>query len=131
MEGVEREVESSLDALGVTVAWVSDAQAKENEDVLAAGANLYLYTKGLVHSKTMTIDDSIALIGSSNFDIRSFEINFELSMLLYGDDVTQRLRQQQLKYLLESRPLDAQEWRQRSSAKKLLENSARLLSPIL
>jgi len=101
------------------------------EDVLDAGANLYLYTKGLVHSKTMTVDDSIALIGSSNFDIRSFEINFELSMLLYGDDVTQRLRQQQLKYLLDSRQLDAQTWRQRSSAKKLLENSFRLLSPIL
>ena len=71
------------------------------EDVLEAGANLYLYTKGLLHSKTMTVDDSIALIGSSNFDIRSFEINFELSMLLYGDDVTQRLREQQLKYLLD------------------------------
>lgn len=101
------------------------------DDVLDAGANLYLHTKGLVHSKTITVDDSIALIGSSNFDIRSFEINFELSMLLYGADVTERLRREQLRYLNDSVQLDANEWRQRSSARKFLDNSARLLSPIL
>ena len=101
------------------------------DDVLEAGANLYLHTKGLMHSKTITVDDSIALIGSSNFDIRSFEINFELSMLLYGADVTQRLRQQQLLYLQDSHRLDPHEWSQRSSARRLIDNTARLLSPIL
>ena len=85
------------------------------EDVLDAGANLYLYTAGLLHAKTITIDDSIALIGSSNFDIRSFEINFELSILLYGADVTRRLREQQLNYLRNASPLDITQWRQRSS----------------
>ncbi len=101
------------------------------DDVLEAGANLYLHTKGLVHSKTMTVDDSIALIGSSNFDIRSFEINFELSMLLYGADVTQRLRQQQLKYIEDSYQLDAHQWSQRPASRKLIDNTARLLSPLL
>jgi cardiolipin synthase len=101
------------------------------EDVLAAGAKLYLYSKGLIHSKTMTVDDSIALIGSSNFDIRSFEINFELSMLLYGSAVTERLRNQQLRYLRESHQLNALEWSRRPAPRKLLQNTARLLSPIL
>ncbi len=101
------------------------------DDVLEAGANLYLHTKGLLHSKTMTVDDSIALIGSSNFDIRSFEINFELSMLLYGDEVTNRLRQQQLLYLADARQLDPRQWNQRSSSRKLLDNVARLMSPLL
>lgn len=101
------------------------------DDVLEAGANLYLYTNGLIHSKTMTVDDSIALIGSSNFDIRSFEINFELSMLLYGPDVTQRLRRHQLQYLCDCYPLDPQAWSQRPASRRLLEDTARLLSPLL
>ncbi len=101
------------------------------DDVLEAGAHLYLHTKGLVHAKTMTIDDSIALIGSSNFDIRSFEINIELSMLLYGADVTRRLRREQLRYFVDSYRLEAKHWHQRSAARRLLDDTARLLSPIL
>jgi cardiolipin synthase len=101
------------------------------EDVLEAGARLHLYTKGLVHAKTMTIDDSISLIGSSNFDIRSFEINMELSMLLYGADVTRRLRREQLRYIVDSYQLDAGDWSRRAPARKLVDNMARLLTPIL
>ncbi|NLX56588.1 MAG: cardiolipin synthase [Planctomycetaceae bacterium] len=101
------------------------------EDVLEAGANVYLHTQGLLHSKTMTVDESLALIGSSNFDIRSFAINFELNMLLYGADVTCALRDQQLRYLRDSIKLDAREWRQRPSWRVLLDNMARLMSPLL
>jgi cardiolipin synthase len=100
-------------------------------DVLQAGANLYLHTKGLLHSKTMTVDESLALIGSSNFDIRSFAINFELNMLLYGADVTRRLRDEQLKYLCDSQRLDARQWRQRPALRRLWDNMIRLLSPLL
>jgi cardiolipin synthase len=101
------------------------------DDVLEAGANLYLHTKGLLHSKTMTVDESLALIGSSNFDIRSFAINFELNMLLYGADVTCRLRDQQLQYLHDSIKVDARQWRQRPALRRLLDNMARLMSPLL
>ena len=103
------------------------------DDVLGARGRrrLYLYSKGLIHSKTMTVDDSIALIGSSNFDIRSFEINFELSMLLYGSAVTEQLRNQQLCYLRESRRLRTRQWSRRPATRRLLDNTARLLSPIL
>ncbi|MHB8864915.1 MAG: cardiolipin synthase [Pirellulaceae bacterium] len=101
------------------------------DDVLQAGANLYLHTKGLLHSKTVTVDESLALIGSSNFDVRSFAINFELNMLLYGTDVTRRLRAEQLKYLSDSRKLDARQWRQRPATQRTLDNMARLLSPLL
>ncbi len=101
------------------------------QDVLDAGARMHLHTKGLLHSKTMTVDDSIALIGSSNFDIRSFAINFELNMLLYGPEVTQRLRSLQLNYLSDSIELDAGQWQQRSRAARLVDNMARLLSPLL
>ena len=54
------------------------------DDLLEIGATLYLYDEGLLHAKTMCIDDSIAFIGSSNFDIRSFALNFEINLLFYG-----------------------------------------------
>ncbi len=101
------------------------------EDVLEVGARLHLYPTGLLHSKTMTVDDSIALIGSSNFDIRSFAINFELNMLLYGPEVTSRLRYEQMAYLADSQQLDLETWRQRASFRRVLDNIARLMSPLL
>ena len=101
------------------------------DDVLEAGAHLYLHTKGLLHSKTMTVDESVALIGSSNFDTRSFAINFELNMLLYGVDVTTRLRACQLRYLHDAIKLDPQEWSRRPATRRLLDNMARLMSPLL
>lgn len=101
------------------------------QDVLDAGAHMHLHTQGLLHSKTMTVDNSIALIGSSNFDIRSFAINFEINMLLYGADVTERLRHQQLKYLGDSIELSAEEWQQRSRSARIVDNMARLMSPLL
>ncbi|MFP6691398.1 MAG: cardiolipin synthase, partial [Pirellulales bacterium] len=53
---------------------------------------LYRHRQGLLHSKTMTVDDSLALVGSGNFDIRSFALNFELNLLSYGSQVTAALR---------------------------------------
>ncbi len=101
------------------------------QDILDAGVHLYLHGQGLLHSKTMTVDDSIALLGSSNFDIRSFAINFELNMLLYGPEVTQRLRGLQLHYMAQSERLDARQWRRRPRSRQIVDNMARLMSPLL
>ncbi|MBP5212978.1 MAG: cardiolipin synthase, partial [Pyramidobacter sp.] len=46
------------------------------------GVELWLYGKGLLHSKTMTVDEDLGFVGSSNFDIRSFSLNFEINMIL-------------------------------------------------
>jgi len=101
------------------------------DDFLVQGGNLYLYTDGLLHAKTITIDDGMALVGSSNFDNRSFALNFELNMLLYGPQVTEELLARQRYYLQQSTPLDLEEWRKRPALAKLIENTARLLSPLL
>jgi cardiolipin synthase A/B len=101
------------------------------DDLLAMGVKLYLYDKGLLHAKTMCVDDAIAFIGSSNFDIRSFALNFEINLLFYGREVAEQLRRQQNLYLKDSFRLTAERWEQRSTAKTLFENIARLLSPLL
>jgi cardiolipin synthase len=101
------------------------------DDVLDMGVKLYLYDKGLLHAKTMCVDDSIAFIGSSNFDIRSFALNFEINLLFYGPEVAGQLHAQQRRYMDDAFLLTAQRWADRSAVKKLFQNIARLVSPLL
>jgi cardiolipin synthase A/B len=101
------------------------------DDLLDMGATLYLYDEGLLHAKTMCIDDSIAFIGSSNFDIRSFALNFEINLLFYGPQVAQQLRAQHQKYIAKSFQLTAENWGKRPAIKKLFQNVAKLVSPLL
>jgi cardiolipin synthase len=111
---------------------LADAAARSYfEDVLDMGVKLYLYKKGLLHAKTMCVDDSIAFIGSSNFDIRSFMLNLEINLLFYGPEVAAQLRAQQSYYMNDSFRLTAEKWARRPAIKKLFQNIARLLSPLL
>lgn len=101
------------------------------EDLLRLGAKLHLYGDGLLHAKTMSIDDAVALIGSSNFDIRSFALNFEISLLFYGQRVTDALRREQQCYIAASERLTLEQWAARPLGAKILQNIAKLLSPLL
>ena len=80
------------------------------DDLLDMGVKLYLYDKGLLHAKTMCVDDSIAFIGSSNFDIRSFALNFEINLLFYGPEVAAQLHAQQRCYMDDAFLLTAERW---------------------
>jgi cardiolipin synthase len=101
------------------------------EELLEAGVRIFAYEKGLLHAKTITIDDSIAFLGSSNFDIRSFSLNFEINLLLYGREATQGLRERQIQYLQDSHAIERSEWQKRCSSKRILHDIAKLFSPIL
>jgi cardiolipin synthase len=101
------------------------------DDLLRLGVKLHLYDDGLLHAKTMSVDDSLALIGSSNFDIRSFELNFEISLLFYGPDVTSRLRELQNGYIARSTLLTEEEWGRRPRVAQVVGNIAKLLGPLL
>ncbi len=101
------------------------------EGLLQAGVNLYLFTDGLLHAKTMRIDNHIALIGSSNFDIRSFALNFEINLLLYGEQVTEALRVRHEGYKERSERLTLDRWVQRSTTQVIIQDVAKLFSPLL
>ena len=101
------------------------------DELLEAGVNIHLYRDGLLHSKTMTVDDAFAMIGSANFDIRSFNLNFELNLLLYGPAITAKLRFLQQHYIQQSDPLTLASWRRRSHGQVMLDDAAKLLSPLL
>jgi len=101
------------------------------DTLLDIGAKLYLYTDGLLHTKSMTVDDSLALVGSGNFDIRSFYLNFELNMLAYGPNVTAALRFIQRHYIEQSNRLTKEQWSRRSMIRRTVDDIAKLLSPLM
>lgn len=98
-------------------------------ELSAAGANVMLHQQGLLHAKTITVDDSLAVIGSSNFDIRSFDLNLELNLMLFGNDVVSAALEHQEQYIAESRPFPADD--RPTRLRRLAENASRLLSPLL
>ena len=101
------------------------------EQLLKDGVHVHRHRKGLLHAKTLTVDDQLAMIGSANFDVRSFYINFELNVLLYDAEFTAQLRMLQRQYMQESEALELDVWMQRSPGAKLGQNCAKLLSPLL
>jgi cardiolipin synthase len=110
---------------------VARAQESYYEELLEAGVKVHLYQTNFLHAKHLSIDDSVALIGTSNLDIRSFALNAEVMLLIYDADVTARLAAEQERYFANSRLLTPATWERRSFAAKLAQNLTRLLSPLL
>ncbi len=100
-------------------------------DLLAAGVSIYEYVGGLLHTKSLTLDGQITLIGSANMDRRSFDLNYENNVLLFDPALTAEMRRRQDAYIARSRPVtfaevDAWRWWDRLS-----NNALAMLGPIL
>ena len=101
------------------------------QSLLDSGVQIHLYRPGLLHTKSITVDDAFAVLGSANLDVRSFNLNFELSILMYGPDAVAPLWQVQSRYLAESRPLDRAHWSRRPVLAQYADNAVALVSPLL
>lgn len=101
------------------------------QDLLDAGARVRLYRGGLLHAKTVTIDRTIAMLGTVNMDRRSFGINFELSVFLYDRGVTEHLREVQGRYLADSVSVTETDWARRSRWRRMVQNGMQLVAPLL
>jgi cardiolipin synthase len=110
---------------------VQFAQQSYYEALLDAGVHVHRYGSNFLHAKHMSVDDEIALIGSSNFDMRSFALNAEVSVLIYDRAVTAELGRVQAHYLAGSEHLTPAAWAQRGVARRVLENLARLTDSLL
>jgi cardiolipin synthase len=110
---------------------VGYGQRSYYDDLMGAGVRICRYGKRFLHAKCVTIDDTIAWVGSSNLDIRSFALNAEIVVLIYDTSVCKRLAVEQERYLRDGEMLEIDRWRQRQQVVKVAENLARLLSPLL
>ena len=99
--------------------------------LLNSGAKIYIYNDGFLHAKTITVDDEICSIGSSNLDIRSFTLNFEANALIYDSDVSREVRHIFEEDMENSTQLTKQMYRNRSLLIKFKESISRLGSELL
>jgi cardiolipin synthase len=108
---------------------VGHAQRSYYEEFMKAGVKISLYKKPqLVHEKYMVIDDQVAIVGSSNFDIRSFQLNQECIVVAYDSKTAKTLIQHHEILLQNSRKLSLPKWKKRSMKKSFLDSVARLTS---
>ncbi|MCC2033140.1 cardiolipin synthase [Microbacterium allomyrinae] len=112
-------------------AMVYHAQRSYYEALLRAGVKIWMYRKPLIlHTKSLTIDDEVAIIGSSNMDMRSFGLNMEISMLVRGEEFVVEMRAVEDMYRSLSRELTLEEWEQQPLRSTVLDNLARLTSAL-
>jgi cardiolipin synthase len=110
---------------------VGHAQASYYRALLTAGVTIYLYPEPFVlHSKHFTVDDQVAVISSSNMDLRSFALNYEISLMLLGPPVVERVREVEDHYRALSRVLTLDEWDRRPARKTYLDNVMRLTAAL-
>ena len=100
-------------------------------DLLQAGAKCYLYSHGFLHAKTIIVDGEVASVGTANLDHRSFELNFEVTAFLYGEDVAHQLADIFEEDMTNSELLTWEQYGKRRLLTRAAESMARLLSPIL
>ncbi len=100
-------------------------------DLMEAGVDVYLYTKGFIHSKVISIDGTCCLVGSANMDNRSLEHHFEIGAMIYKPQVACEIEDQFDNDLHSSRQLSLKTWTKRPVMHKVAEAFARLLSPLL
>jgi phosphatidylserine/phosphatidylglycerophosphate/cardiolipin synthase-like enzyme len=100
-------------------------------ELLETGIQIYLYNKGMLHAKSLIIDEEIAEVGAANYDMRSFRLNFEVCEFFYSKDVARELTEQFERDLNDSTPLRMEDLLQRSPSQRLMEQGARLLFPLL
>nr|WP_269758455.1 phospholipase D-like domain-containing protein [Thalassobacillus sp. C254] len=100
-------------------------------ELLEAGVQIYLYNKGMLHAKSMVIDEEVTEIGAANYDMRSFRLNYEVCEFIYSKDVARDLTEQFEQDLCDSVPLRMDDLLQRSPSQRLIQQGARLLFPLL
>ena len=128
----ERGVEVQLFACEVADQFlVYHAQRSYYETLLRSGVRIFLYQKPTVlHSKHFTVDNDVAVVGSSNMDMRSFSLNFEVSLMVRGEEFVDRLRAIEDDYRSRSREITLEMWLKRPAAIQVIDNVARLTASV-
>lgn len=107
------------------------AQCSYYQALLDAGVRIHAFRDFLLHAKNVCIDSAVAVVGSSNVDLRSFQLNEEASLLLHDRASVAVVEAVQRGYLDNSDPIERDAWMRRPRARRLAENIARLVSPLL
>jgi cardiolipin synthase len=112
--------------------WVVAAASRSYyAELIAAGVKVYEYVGGLLHSKSVTLDGEVTLIGSANMDRRSFDLNYENNMLFCDAGLTADVRQRQQQYIARSRLVHSEAVAAWPMRRRLWNNTIAMLGPLL
>ncbi len=100
-------------------------------ELLKEGAHIYIYKNGFLHAKTLCVDGEVCTVGSTNFDIRSFRLNFETNAFIYNEEVSLRMEKAFINDMEYCIPYTLEDRRNRSIWERFLESISRLLTEIL
>lgn len=101
------------------------------EELIRSGVSIKLFVGGLLHSKTITVDDDFALLGSVNLDMRSLWLNFEITLFIYNQPFTKELLAIQTRYADDSRLLTLEELSLRSKKERFFQSASLIIGPLL
>jgi len=111
--------------------WTKLAARSYYDSLLESGVEIHEYQRGLLHSKTLTIDGQWSLVGTPNFDARSLLLNFEVALAMYDSGIAMQLEEQYEHDLQWARRIDPVERENRSAWQTLQENVCRMFAPVL
>lgn len=110
---------------------VRAASRSHYHTLLEAGVRIYEYVPGLLHSKILTIDDQVTMLGSSNLDMRSFDLNYENNVLIYDPTFTATINRRQKQYIADSNTIILKQVDQWSRPKRIWYNIIATIGPVL
>jgi cardiolipin synthase A/B len=110
---------------------VFHAQHSYYAELLEAGVRIYLYPgPNILHSKHISVDDQVAVVGSSNMDIRSFQLDLEVMLMVCGRSFVDQVKAVEDRYRSLSRELSAEDWARRGFPRSVIDNLMRLTSAV-
>jgi cardiolipin synthase len=112
--------------------WIVAAASRSYyAELLTAGVTVYEYQDGLLHTKSLTLDGEVTLIGSANMDRRSFELNYENNILFHDHALTGAVRERQEEYIARSKRVTKEEVAAWPISRRLWNNLLATLGPVL
>ncbi len=112
--------------------WIVAAASRSyHRQLLDHGVKIFEFRDGLLHAKTLTVDRVLSLIGSTNLDLRSFDLNYENDVLLRDDKMTRLIFDRQQEYVSQSDPVTLEDVNQWSYPRRIWHNVVATVGPIL
>ena len=127
-----RGVETTIILPARNDSWIVGAASRSYyTDLLTAGVKVYEYEGGLLHTKSLTLDGEVTLIGSANMDRRSFELNYENNILFHDPTLTGAMRERQQEYIARSKRVTKESVAEWPISRQVLNNLLAMLGPVL
>jgi len=125
-------VEVILLVPGISDSWIVNTTSQSYyAELLAIGIRIFRYQKGFVHAKTMVCDDFVSVVGTSNLDNRSFDLNFEVNAVVFDDHIAAKMVADFMNDLQNSTEIILEDWLQRPATTQFMEKLLQLFSPLM